>query len=350
MSVSPTRGRTRTHQTSMPSGIAPMLATPGALPENDAGYAYEIKWDGIRAIAYVDRGVMRLESRNLIDITARYPELTALGKSCRTRRLILDGEIVAFDDDGRPSFSRLQTRMQLTREQDVRRTMHQAPIMYVIFDVLFADGRTLMPLPYLERRQHLHKMELAGAHWQTPEYVLGNGRMLLDAISRRRMEGIIAKRLNSTYDAGRRSGAWIKIKKQPRQELVIGGWMEGQGRRSGTIGSLLLGYYDVPSRRRGKNGQKFVYAGKAGTGFTDKALDELDRLLRPLARQTSPFDEGKPPRGAHFVEPQLVGEFEFTEWTHLGSARHPSFKGLREDKNPREVVREDTPDLNGRKQ
>jgi bifunctional non-homologous end joining protein LigD len=141
---------------------------------------------------------------------------------------------------------------------------------------------------------------------------------------------VVAKRLDSKYEMGR-SGAWLKVKHRQRQELVIGGWVEGEGRRRGLPGALLLGYYD---------GDRFVYAGKTGTGFTHAMLAKLAELMRPLERETSPFDAGRPPAGAHFVEPRLVGEFEFAEWTSAGDLRAPSFKGLREDKDPRQVVRE----------
>lgn len=326
----------------MPSHVAPMMARLSALPRDEKPYAYEIKWDGIRVIAYVEAGKVRLESRNLIVITERYPELADLGRAIGKRRVVLDGEIVAFDEAGRPSFSRLQERMQLTSGADIRRKMPDVPVIYAIFDLLYNDGRNLMGEKYDARREQLEALNLSGEHWQVPSNFLGRGAQFLQASRARNLEGIVAKRRDSVYEAGRRSGAWLKIKSQLRQELVIAGWIPGEGRREGRIGSLLVGYYDISreeAQRRGRP-QRLVYAGKAGTGFTDKTLDELMKLLVPLRRKATPFEEGAPPRIAIFAEPNLVGEFEFTEWTHLGSARHPSFKGLRNDKDPRDVVKE----------
>jgi bifunctional non-homologous end joining protein LigD len=318
----------------MPKRIVPMLARSGSLPRKEDGWAYEIKWDGVRAIAYSSPGELRLESRNLIDITHKYPELNRLGRALGSHRAVLDGEIVAFDAEGRPSFSVLQQRMQLSSEAQARRQMKATPVTYVVFDLLWLDGHSLMELPYGERRGRLEALGLEGESLQVPEHVVGHGDALLQAGREQHLEGIVAKQLDSTYQPGIRSRSWVKIKTLGRQELVVGGWMPGKGRRSESIGALLLGVYESGSLR---------FAGRVGSGFSDAELHRLSGLLAPLRRASSPFKAGaKPPRGAIFCEPRLVAEVEFTEWTFDGSLRHPVYKGLREDKRPEEVAREDT--------
>jgi bifunctional non-homologous end joining protein LigD len=321
----------------VPGGIVPMLARPGEMPANDGDYGFEMKWDGIRAILYLDRGRGRLASRNLLDITRQYPEAQLLAEEWGASRLVLDGEIVALDGDGGPSFGRLQNRMGVASEQAVKQLMETTPVTYMIFDLLYRDGASLMGEPYSRRRDLLQELDLSGKAWQTPAHVAGNG-LTVQAISRRLgLEGVMAKRLDSPYQPGKRTGAWLKIKNQMRQELVIGGWLPGGGARSGRIGALMAGYYDgMP----GGQEQRLVYAGKVGTGFSDRMLDDLAAVLQPLRRASSPFCPDPGLRGAVFVEPLLVCEVEFTQWTVHGTLRHPSFKGLREDKDPREVVRE----------
>jgi bifunctional non-homologous end joining protein LigD len=205
-------------------------------------------------------------------------------------------------------------------------------VALIVFDLLAFDGRSLLSAPYLERRAALEALDLNARHWQTPPFSRGGGEAMLQTSREQRMEGVIAKRLDSTYEPGKRSGAWLKIKNQQRQEFVIGGWVPGEGKRAGTIGALVIGYYEAG---------RFVSAGKVGTGFSDAGLRELLTLLDPLARDTSPFAVGELPRGVHFVEPKLVCEVEFTKWTsRTAQLRHPSFKGLRTDKPPEDVIRE----------
>jgi bifunctional non-homologous end joining protein LigD len=316
----------------MPERIEPMMAKLASkIPSPDDDWGYEFKWDGIRAVAYVEGGTVKLISRSGEIITSRYPEIHAMGRALGSREVILDGEIVALDDNGRPSFEEIQQRMGLTSDSEIRRKMKEVPVTYMLFDVMWQDGHPLLNQPYADRRTTLAKLKLAGASWQTPPYEKGGGKEMLQASAKAGLEGIVAKKLDSKYEPGRRSGVWQKIKNRNRQELVIGGWLEGEGKRQGYPGALLVGYY--------QDG-KFVYAGKVGTGFTDATLEKLNKLMKPLARKTSPFDAGSPPRAAHFVEPKLVGEFEFVEWTKSGQLRAPAFKGFREDKPAKEVVRE----------
>jgi bifunctional non-homologous end joining protein LigD len=318
----------------MPQELRPMAAVLAtSLPGDDENWAYEIKWDGIRAIAYCEAGTLRLESRTLRDITSTYPELRALAAELGSTDAVLDGEIVTFDEAGKPSFERLQGRMNLASESAVRRRMGDTPVTYMIFDALYADGRTLMDLPYTERRKGLEDLGLDGPNWQTPSYHRGEGESLLNLTRQRDLEGLVAKRLDSRYLPGKRTRAWLKVKNLMGQELVIGGWLPGKGRRSGTLGALVVGYYedeDGDSRLR--------YAGRVGTGFTDDELDRLAGLLEPLRTKKSPFTGRQPPRQAVFVEPKLVAEVKFREWTATRTLRAPVYKGLRDDKRPEDVV------------
>jgi bifunctional non-homologous end joining protein LigD len=317
----------------MPEHVVPMNAKLAKLPPDDDRYGFEVKWDGVRATAYMRPGRIQLESRNLNDITAQYPELRGLTGALGAHEAVLDGEIVAFDADGRPSFERLQQRMHQTSETVIRRRMKSHPVSYMVFDLLYLDGHSLMEEPYTERRRRLDQLALEGErgeHWQAPAYSVGNGQALLKATAQQGLEGLVAKRLDSRYEPGKRGGAWLKIKNTARQELVIGGWVPGEGRRRNRIGALLVGFYEEGELR---------YAGKVGTGFTEKTLNELAKELAPLERKTSPFGAlPKPPKGSIFVEPKLVAEIAFTEWTPERMLRHPSFKGLREDKPADQVV------------
>jgi bifunctional non-homologous end joining protein LigD len=327
----------------MPERVKPMMAKLAELPRDESRWAYEIKWDGVRAITYCQAGRVTITSRNLRDVTSQYLELRALGRELGSREAVLDGEIVAYDDEGRPNFGLLQRRMHVASESTVRRLMKSLPVVYMVFDVLYLDGRSTMDLPYTERRALLDGLRLSGAHWQTPANHLGDGAAMLEASREQGLEGIIAKRLDSRYEPGRRSGAWLKVKNRPSQEVVVGGWLPGQGRRSQRIGSLAVGYYDATredAERRGAE-QRLLYAGNVGTGFTEYDLDRLARLLDPLRREETPFaGRRQPPKGTIFVEPRLVVEVEFAEWTRTRTLRAPSYKGLRDDKDPQDVVLE----------
>ena len=317
----------------MPEHVVPMLARAGELPEGD-GWAYEIKWDGVRAIVYSRPGELRLESRNLNDITASYPELAGLNRALSSHSAILDGEIVVFDAHGRPSFGALQRRMHVASRAQARRLATSTPVTIMLFDLVWLNGHSLMGLSYLERRELLAELALDGEHWHTPEHVLGDGAALLEASAAQGLEGVVAKRADSTYQPGARGRAWVKVKGVARQELVVGGWIPGKGKRKGTIGALLLGVHDPDGSLR--------YTGRVGSGFSDRELERLLKLLAPLERKSPPFTAGaKPPREAVFAEPRLVVEVQFANWTEDESLRAPVYLGVRDDKDPGKVVRED---------
>jgi len=316
----------------MPAAITPMLARlADSVPHPDRGWAYEFKWDGARAVVFNEPGSLRVVSRTGEDLTRRYPELRRLAEALGSHTAIVDGEIVALGEDGVPRFEQLQQRIGLNTEADVRRKMKQVPVYYFAFDLLYLDGHRLTDVPYETRRERLRSLQLSGPSWQTPEHQVGHGQAMLQASRASGLEGIVAKRLDSPYEEGRRSAAWLKIKNRRRQDLVIGGWLDGEGRRQGAPGALLVGY---------REGDQLVYAGRVGTGFTDATLARLAELMAPLARDSSPFDRGRPPASAHFIEPRLVGDFEFSDWTRADQVRAGAFKGLRTDVDAGEVVRE----------
>jgi bifunctional non-homologous end joining protein LigD len=313
-----------------------MLATAGELPPaaEDDRWAYELKWDGVRAVGYVRSGALKLLSRNDIDITAGYPEVTRLGPALGVDA-VLDGELVAFDERGRPSFERLQARMHVRDAAAVRRLTAAVPVVYLVFDVLRLDGRSLLDVRYDDRRALLERLAVAGPSWQAPPSFAGAGADVLAASREQGLEGIVAKRHDSRYRPGRRSPDWRKVKHLRVQDVVVVGWRPGGGRRSGRIGALLLAV-------TGPGG--LTYVGRVGTGFTDRMLDDLARELALLAVDASPFAAPLPhaeSRDAHWVAPRLVGEVVFTEWTSDGRIRHPSWRGLRPDRSPADAVRAD---------
>ncbi len=221
--------------------------------------------------------------------------------------------------------------MHLRGEAAVKRQSQSSPVTYMIFDLLWLDGHSLMQLPYTERRARLEGLGLDSERWRVPESFPGQGTSLLAATREQGLEGVIGKRLDSRYVTGR-GGAWIKVKNWGRQEAVIGGWTTGKGGRAGSLGALLLGIHDGDG--------ELQYVGRVGTGFDTRELERLGGLLAPLARKTTPFIGRQPPKDSHYVEPQLVCEVEFSEWTHAGTLRQPSYKGLRDDKRAEDVVRE----------
>ena len=317
-----------------PGVIEPMLARSGELPREDAAYGYEIKWDGVRAIAHVSGGRVTLTGRNRSDFTPRYPEIGGLADGAGARNLLLDGEVVAFDPGGRPSFERLQSRMHLASDGAVRHRMLDIPVTYVVFDLLWLEGDSTMPLPYRDRRRLLGDLALNGPTWRTPAHRAGDGAALLHASEQQGLEGVVAKRLDSPYEPGRRSTAWIKVKNLCVQEFVVGGFTPGSGGRSHTLGALAVGVRDSPGDG------PLRYAGKVGTGFSDVSITALIRRLEGLRVTQSPFRGRRPPKEVVFVEPRLVARVEFREWTAAGTLRAPSFKGLVPDADPAAVVRE----------
>jgi bifunctional non-homologous end joining protein LigD len=315
-----------------------MLAKMADLPQgSNEGWAYEVKWDGIRALAYANHGEWGMQSRRLEDVTHRYPELEPIAEQLADRAAVLDGEVVSLDSEGRPRFQLIQARMGLTSPAVIRQRAQSHPVDYIAFDLLHLDGRCVRELPYTERRELLLDLGLDGPRWRTPRHRLGGGKELLEAARRQGLEGVVAKRCDSPYRPGRRSGEWIKARVWREQEFVIGGHIPGEGRRAERVGSLLVGYYDDEGR--------LVFAGGVGSGLSEETIDRLTRELAKLRRPDSPFDVGAPKgpkaRTAVWCEPELVCQVRWSEWTEEGTLRQPAFKGMRDDKDPREVVRED---------
>jgi bifunctional non-homologous end joining protein LigD len=314
--------------------VLPMLATTGPLPTGP-GWAYELKWDGIRALADISDGRLRLLSRRGNEVTAAYPELAGLARALPDA--LLDGEVVALVD-GRPSFGALQSRMHVRSGTQAQRLAAHTPVTYLVFDVLRLYGVDLTPRPYAERRATLDRLELAGPRWTVPP-VFDDGPATAQASRDNGLEGVVAKRLGAPYRPGVRSVDWIKVRFAHRQEFVVGGWEHGEGGRTGSIGALMLGYYEA----RGDAGDALVYAGQVGSGFTARTLAELQKRLTRLTRPASPF-EAIPPdvRGKEitWVEPQMVVEVDFAEWTPEGRLRFAVYQGTRSDKDPREVRRD----------
>jgi len=295
----------------------PMLAVASNdLPPDDEAWACEMKWDGYRAIVGLDAGHLRIASRRGNDVTARYPELDGLAAAVGVDA-ILDGELVVLDEHGHASFQAIQ--------------QHLTPAVFVSFDVLSLDGRDVTALPWQQRRPLLERLGLSGERWQTSPATVGDGARARAAAEELEFEGVVCKRLDSPYLPGRRSPAWRKVKITKGQELVIGGWLPGSGRLADTLGSVLVGYHD------GTDGP-LRYAGRVGSGFKDTDRDVIQRSLR--RRATSPFDPAPRIKAAVWVEPDYVAQVKFTEWTSDGILRQPVFLGLRDDKDPNDVVRE----------
>jgi bifunctional non-homologous end joining protein LigD len=306
---------------------APMLATLAEDVPRGAGWEFEVKWDGYRAIAAVSQGETTLTSRNGNDLTARFEHVAKeIAKAVKTPDCVLDGEVCALDESGRSSFSAMQQGKAGT------------PLVFYVFDLLELEGEPLVDLPLVERRKRLEQLLDKRNRTVRLSETFDDGAALLQAATEQHLEGIMAKRLDSRYGQGRRTRDWLKIKTHGEQEFVIAGFTKGTGRRASSFGSLVLGYY---------RGGELVYAGNVGTGFNSREIDKLLDKLRPLKRDTSPFREvPKMPKvrksDVIWVEPKLVCEVEFAEWTHDGRLRAPSYKGLREDK-PAEDVRREQP-------
>jgi bifunctional non-homologous end joining protein LigD len=302
-----------------------MLATPEQQVPKGAGWLFEVKWDGFRAIARVSQGEAKLTSRQGNDLTQRFQQVAKeIPKAVKTPDCVLDGEVCALDENGRSSFSLMQQGKPGT------------PIVYYVFDLLELEGEPLVELPLIERRKRLEKLLDRRNKTVRLSEVFEDGQALFEAAKQQRLEGIVAKRADSRYAVGRRTRDWLKIKTHGRQEFIIGGYTKGQGRRAGTLGSLVLAV---------RRGPELQYVGNVGTGFTAEEIEKLMQKLRPLERKTPPFKEvPKMPKirkgDVVWVEPELVCEVEFAEWTHDGHLRAPSYQGLRDDKAAEEVRRE----------
>ncbi|HTI53133.1 MAG TPA: DNA ligase D [Verrucomicrobiae bacterium] len=311
------------------------LATLAERPFSDPAWLYEIKYDGVRVLADRRGDRVTLYGRSGQDTTSRYPEVTRALRALPVDRFVIDGEIVALDDAGRPSFQRLQPRMALTDPRDIELAARRQPAVGVFFDCLGLDDRDLRRRPLVERKECLRLLVPPLGTVRYGDHVAGEGRAFFEAASAQRLEGIVAKKARSVYSGGR-TRDWIKIKCQKRQEFVVGGYTDPQGAR-GHFGALHLGLYDGPVEAR-----RLVYVSKVGTGFDQAGLAAIWTRLRPLARATPPFEAGAVPtgRGHHWVEPRLVCEVRFTDWTEDGGLRHPTFLGLRDDRKPEDCRRE----------
>lgn len=319
-----------------PPVLAPMLAGSTGMPEKTAEWLFELKWDGVRAMARVWDGQATLASRLGNDVTAGYPELAPLGRSLGGRAAVLDGEIVAFDERGRPSFERLQRRMHVRNPS--RPLMAQVPVLYVVFDVLWVDGQLLTSEPFAERRRRLEALGPKGRSWQVSHLLPEPpDEDMLAACRHVGLEGYVGKLASAGYSVGKRSKAWTKVKCVRQREFVVGGWSEGSGGRSGRIGSLAVGWVDpdVPP----PPGHSFAlrYAGQVGSGLNDFLLRHLGSVFEDLAADTSPFVPPPPLPPLHLVRPSVVAEVMFNEMTTAGLLRQPSLKGLRNDVDPASV-------------
>jgi len=316
------------HKGSMPRTVHPMLATLVDGAFDDPQWLFEIKWDGYRAIAFLERGSVRLVSRNQNDLTAAYPELQSIGASIKAETAMLDGEIVALDELGRPSFSLMQQRTGVgSGGRRIQRTRDDVPVVYYVFDLLYLDGYNLMTVPLEERKELLASILTPGGLVRYSDHYIGNGKALLQAAAQNGLEGIVAKLRTSLY-LQKRSREWLKIKFVRQQECVIGGYTDPRGSRE-NFGSVVLGLYGDEDR--------LIHVGHAGSGFTEQSHATLWKRLHALETKHSPFfGKVESTRPVHFVKPELVAEIRFTEWTHDMKMRAPVFQGLRFDKKPEE--------------
>jgi len=327
-------GKVSLPQPAPPPTYQPMMASLTAEPFDDDGWLFEVKWDGHRCLANLGTAT-RLTSRTTRDMTGQFPELIDLHRQLAARNAVVDGEIVALDRDGRPSFERMQDRFHRAPEE-LARNKGRVPVQFIAFDLLWLDGEPLLDLPLTERRARLVEVLVETGDVRLSQVVQGRGADFFEQARELGLEGVVAKRAASPYRPGTRSHDWRKIKALRRQDCVIVGWTPGQGQRGATLGSLLLAVSD---------GGRLHYAGNVGTGFTQTFLADLLPALveREVAR---PQFEGAPRlRGARFVRPELVCEVEYLKWTDDGKLRAASFKGLRPDKPPADCVREDPVDL-----
>ncbi|HEY0493500.1 MAG TPA: DNA ligase D [Candidatus Dormibacteraeota bacterium] len=305
----------------MPKSLDPMKAHLVNEAFDDERWLFEVKWDGIRLVSFIDDGKLSLQTRAGRSVDAEYPQLQGIPRLVSARQAILDGEVVVVDEEGRPSFQLLQNRGKEER-----------PMQYVVFDVVYMDGQRLYGVPLEDRKRLLRNVVREGGVIKYSEHVLGEGKAFYQAAKQKRLEGIVAKLRDSTYQPGVRSSSWLKIKAVNEQEVVIGGFTEPRNSRK-HFGAILVGVYD--------DGQ-FVYTGHTGGGFDEKTLASVHKLMKPLIVKSSPF-AGKPPKTNEkptWVRPELVAEVKFAEWTRDGLMRQPVFLGMRDDVDPKKVRRE----------
>ncbi len=321
----------------MPLTIHPMLAESVDQPFDGAEWLFEIKWDGYRAVAFIDEGKVRLVSRNQNDLTPRYPELKDLPKFLHARNAILDGEVVALDEEGRASFSLMQQRTGF--RPGGRRAAEKAdvPVLYYAFDLLYLDGYDWRRMPLEERKAKLASLLVTGNAVRYSDHYPKQGKALFEMAQKKGLEGILAKKRRSVYEE-RRSREWLKIKIKHRLEGVIGGFTAPEGSRA-HFGSVVLGLYD--------NKQRLIHVGQAGSGFDQRLLDEVWKLLKKIETKKKPFyGEVEALRQVSWVKPELVAEIEFAEWTKGSDGgspklRAPVFLGLRDDKDPKDCLLEE---------
>ncbi len=306
-----------------------MLPTLVDEPFDSPDHLFEIKWDGVRVLAFCDEAGTRLYSRSGRDVSRQYPEFCDVHRRLRVTNAVLDGEIVALDTEARPSFELLQQRINLSRDSDIARGVGKIPLDLVLFDLPFVRGSWLGGARLEDRIEQLAASIEFGERVLRSEPVAGVGVALYDAAVARGLEGVVGKRIGSPYIPGKRTRDWLKVKTTHTVDCVIGGFSPGQSARSGSFGSLLVGVYE---------GELLRYIGSVGTGFTDATLGMMRRMLDTLKIAASPFAEPVPVRGARWVQPSLVCEVEYRELTSGLRLRAPSFKGLRTDKRPEECT------------
>lgn len=321
------------HRARLPLTIEPMLATMGGEPFDSPQYIFEIKWDGVRALAFIEEGSVRLQDRYLRDVTGRYPELAALAAQV-AGDCVLDGEIVALDEEGAPDFARLSTRLAGNDEQAARRLADETPVTFQAFDILYWEGRNVMAWPLWRRKGLLHRVTRPGGPLLAPDHLESHGISFFEAVHEHGLEGVIAKDRRSAYRPGARSPAWLKLKVFQKEEFVVGGFTYGgrvsaprKRRRPEPIASLLLGLYDERGDLR--------YVGDVSGGFTDETAREMARVLDGLTSRECPFaDEPRSQRLVFWCRPQMAASVRFSEWTREGGLRFPVFEGLRPDVPP----------------
>ncbi|HTV53692.1 MAG TPA: non-homologous end-joining DNA ligase, partial [Terriglobia bacterium] len=309
-------------KSAMPPRVQPMLATLAVHPFSDPGWLFEIKWDGVRALAWIENGALTLRSRTGVDITARYPELASLPEARLARQAILDGEIVALDAHGRSDFERLQERMHVRAPG--QNLVSEIPVVYFTFDLLYCDGYDLREAPLVERKQLLERLLHKSERFRYSDHQFERGKELFDGAKEMGLEGIVGKRIDSPYISGL-SVHWLKLKAKMTLDAVVGGWTESRA-AGRPFGALLLGLYQ---------GKRLRFIGHVGSGFDAKKLEELSRRLKELAARACPFETPPETNEKPFwVSPSIVARVEFSGWTEERSLRHPVFLALRQDTSP----------------